>query len=627
MQPIRADAPYTGSNLERPPQAPGDLHNLFNRRAMHWAEKHSLFNMLISMYNGDIPPEYDDYFHKKQKRHTINMLRLAWDNTAWMAGQEWSVFFPPANDEPAKKRAAEKRENICYGYNMAGGRRGGITMRGLQLILGWYLAGLGEAVAMVGGDYRRKTPYFFWRDPRSHFPPEGYSPWEESDLNGDLFAYRIPLSLAMQRWEDKADELRMAYDKSVIAVNRSSTGYSEHRGFSDGYGIGDKYIWVGEYYRKEAWFVTTLEDKTVTLLESQEGFDKGHPGIVPTVSYSLFNPEMTRSLLADQISLQVYASRLLSQQSDYADRSIYAPVFVSKLRGDGKIKYGPGAVNEFDMRVGEKPAFFQAAPANQMNFERNLDGALSLLRILNRDPEQLEGGGDANSAKAIAELKSSHAYGVENGIQPAVREGHPKLYGKGMVLDQNAFDPEEQKRIAGRTPEGSRGQRDTPVAVSYRAKELAGFEEEVEVEPPIVRGYFRRQELMQLFGTGALSEDTYFELLDLTRNPQAEKRKVMDDNLRKLQLQGLAVMYQNGQLEPDAIYQIRKLMQENDIDVDEAVAKVKEQGLLMVPPPPEQLNPGGSPEMPAGSPDIAQIERLAQQLQGGGQPQLPAGVA
>lgn len=612
---INADEPYElGSARDAQPSAPGDVHSIFHARAIAHGEKHALQDELISTYNGVIPTQYMDMFHEEQRIHIINMLRLSADDLAGMTGQELPVFFTAEDDTPAKKKKAEKREYICYGYNAAGQKNGGVNMAGLMHVLGHNLVLTGEAVACVFPDHRRKTPYMTHRDPRTHFAPIGWSPWGQSDLEGTMFAYQITLAEAKRRWPKAAGELNIAYTKRTFGANTGWNPTTHMR--PAGYGRIDEesiYLWIGEYYHSDAWYVCTMEDHVVTLLGTESG-DRGHTDVCPVVGFAPYNLEDPRSLLADQISLQVAQSRMFSQQLDYFDRSLYPPLFGTKLVGD-KVRYGPGAYNTFDPQMQEKPVFFQGAPPNPVQADQMMQLGMVLLRMLNRNPEAFQGGGDANSAKAISELKGSVSSTVSQNLWPTFFQGVPQLYGKAMRTDI-ALWGDEEKTISGMTPDTHQSLRRTPVGVTYRPRvALAGYEDEAQIEPGILlKGYTGRLELMQLKGAGGLSLDTFLEQLDVVRDPQSEKRRIQADKWEEVIVQDLLAKAGEGRLVPGAFAAIRDKVN-TGTDFFDAVKELEEQGALYVEAP--ALEAQGQMGAGAGPEDMAE---MMQGLEAGGVP-------
>ena len=608
---INADTPYEGPGKELGAGAaspsvggPLDLHTTFHSRALYWSPFHQEIQRCVDIYNGVIPEEYSDLVDGDKLFHLINMFRLSADDLAGMAGQEFPLFSREDNDSQKAKTAAEKREHIMYGYNAAGRLNGGVDMAGLATVHGWWMAVAGASVGLVLPDHRRKTPYFTFRNPTTHFPPVGWNQWEQSDLDGTLFAYQMTLGELKRRYPDKAQELDIAHTKSTHA---HTTGWKPTASL-EATGSGDedlRMLWVGEYYHSDAWYVVTLEENGVVLLASESG-DRGHPGVCSAVGYQVYNPDQVRGLLADQIGLQIAESRMLSQQLHHNDRMTDPPIFGSKLMHD-KIRYGPNAYNPFDETI-QKPSFFQASPPNQIHTQQMMELGMVLLRMLNRNPESFQGAGEANSAKAVSELKSGVSETVKRVLWPPFFQGHPQLYGKAIRMDINLWG-QERKPFAGTTPEKHRRKRAVPIMGSYRPiADLAGYEDSIEIEPGIIfRGYQGRLEIMQLVQSGLMSEDTAFEQMDVVREPQLEKRKVQVNRLEQLEFADIATRAQKGEVLPGAITKLMTMMEKDGIGLFEAKAKLEEKGEFYAPPPaPPGMAPPGMPGLP-GAPAMAAL--------------------
>lgn len=612
-RPIRADEPYSERDAKTAavPDGPGDLVSVFNARALHWGQKHEDQNLIVDVYNGNVPAEYEDLFHPRQRVYLINMTRLSIDDLAGIAGQEMTLYSAPGSEANDEHRKAERRETICYGYGAAGRKRGGIDMRGLSLVHGFQMVAMAECVGMVLYDYKRRTPYFTHRDPRTHFAPIGWNSWEQSDLNGTMFAYKMSLGEIKRRYPDAIPELNTAYGGKTFGFGafdggRQNTGWTDI--IDDGSGNDEddrRFLWVGEYYLDDAWYVATMEDKTVTLLASEQG-DPNHPGVCPVVAGGLYNPEMARSLVLDQIDIQFGNSRLYSQQLEFNDRVLYPPMFGDEITG-GKVKTGPYAYNTFvNDGSGKRPSFHQAGPPQSIQTQQMMQFGLGLMERFNRTPEVLQGGGDANSAKALMEKKASVSSTIENHVWPVFHQMHPQMYSKAMYIDVN-IDGNEEKYISGRTPTTHPKKRDAPVSTKYRpARDLVGYEDSIEIEAGIVlRGVHGRTELMQLRGVG-LSKKTYFEQLDIVRDPEGEIRRLDIEALEEIIKADLAKKAEGNLLHPKALMELLGLMAKKGEDFITAIEKLDEQGLLLAPPMPQPGAPA-MPGMPAAAPDPAAI--------------------
>lgn len=617
---IKADRPYEegSATISDAPQSSLDLPSIFNSRAKHWGAKHAEQDRIIGVYFGDYPVEFEDFFDNLDHNFVINMIRLAWDDLASMAGQEFPLYFPTENETAAQRDKAEKREKVCYGYNSAGRRAGGMDMKGLSHALGWYLVGCAEAVATVDLDYARKTPYFDWRDPRSFYAPVGWSPWQNEELDGSLFARQMTLGELKRLFPSAAGTLDAQYSRRTIPL---TTGWGGNAINSTSLGDDDIYCWVGEYYCKDYWLVATMDsDRQVTFIESQQGLDKGHPGLDPTVAYSLFAPDTPRSPLADQVDIQVALSRMFSQKIDFYDRTLYPEIFHTPLTHKN-IRRGPNATNELDTSTGVSPFVQVVSPTQTVDANQMMQFTIGMSRILNRNPESMQGGGEADSAKAINELKQAVSGTIRTMFWPTFIQGHPKLYAKAMRCDIRLWG-NERKKIAGRTPETHTKKRGIPTSVSYVPNtDLAGHEDDVEIEPGIMlRGYQGRLELLQLLGAKAISRSTMLEQMDVIRDPQEEEKRIEMDELGEVQFAALLAKAQSNELQPDALSKIHDLMAEKGLHRLEAIKEVNERGELYAQPAvdPMAAMMGGGGQDPAAM--MASLE-----AGGGGPPALPPG--
>ena len=576
-------------------QQAGDLQSLFSERAFYHAEDIKTMDELVGVYNGGLPPEFDEFFHEDQHVHLLNMIRLAWDDLAALAGKTFQLYVRPdrGGDAPAKR--AEKQEQIGYGYNEAGRRAGGIEMDLLMKVLMWWLVGCANAVLMVLPDYERKTPFFTFRDPRTHLPPTGWNPYSQTKLTDSLFVYQMSVAELKARYPARADEIGRKATHSVIPL-----GY---RGAVTSSGGDDsRYVWVGEYYEENVWLTATLEDEVVTLIEST---GRGHPGVVPVIPMGLYNPDTSkgRSIFADQVSLQAAMARMFSQKLDYFDRSLYPILFTTPLAGKN-IRIGPYAVNEFAIEAGVTPRLETVAPANPVDADQTMQIAMGMARMLNRNPESFQGGGEADSAKAIRELTSGVDRVVRSHIWPAAISALPTAYTAAAKMDM-ALWPNVSKKAKGK-------RKNENFLVTYRPMvDLKGREFDFEVEKPIsVGGYQGQLQLMQLVQAELLSEETAFEHLEDVPNAREERLKVQNFRMEKLEWADLQAKAGQGALQPGALKKVRDIMAEKGIDLFSALAEVDQRGELLVAPVGPEVMAGG----PGGAAAPGGLEQIVPTL-------------
>lgn len=574
-----------------------DLKTLWSQRAAYYGDVHSQIDTLVRVYEGELPDQFQDFFHEDMNVHVINAIRVAWDDLANLAGKEFPLYVDPDNDTSKAKARAEKQEKIGYGYNRAGRAAGGVTMKNLMKVLMWWMVGTANAVLMTLPDYRNQSPFFTFRDPRTHYPPTGWSPWNETRAEDSLFVYQKSLAQLKIEYPDRIGELGRA------------VGSTYHLGSPGGRGgksnDDEVFLWVGEYYHEDCWMLATLEDRVVTLLRSDDG-DPGHPGIQPVSAMSLYSATSTkgRSMFADQISIQAAMARMFSQKLDFYDRTLYPLIFTTPLAGK-TIKVGPYAVNEFDVASyqGVPPRLDVVGPSQSVDADQTLQFAIGLSRMLNRNPEQMQGAGDADSAKALSKLNEGVNQTIREGIWPGAIEVLPTAYSNAAKMDLKLW-PNASKTSKGR-------RKNANYRVSYRPKvDLEGRCEDFEVEPGVgLSGYQGTLEILQLIGAELMSEDTALEQLESVREPQEEKRRIQAMRMEKLEWADLQAKAANAQLVPGAMAKLRRMTQEEGVDLFDALERLEMAGQLLIPPPEENplaalMGGGGAPGAPAGGPPL-----------------------
>ena len=574
-----------------------DLRNLWQSRAFYYGRSHQVMDDLVGVYNGVLPSEFDDFFHEDMHVHLINSIRLAWDDLAALAGRVFQLYVRPDNDTDTATNRAEKQEQIGYGYNRAGRLAGSIDMDLLMKVLMWWVVGCANAVAMALPDYRHQSPYFTFRDPRTHYPPVGWNPYTQTKLEDSVFAYQMSVAELKARFPEQAASIGKKVGRLYPLAVPGGSKNSEDEVF----------LWVGEYYHADCWMTATLEDSSVLLAKSETG-DPGHPGVMPVVPFGLFNPDTAkgRSFFADQISIQAAMARMFSQKLDYFDRTLYPVVFTTPLMGR-TLKIGPYAVNEYDIAntQGSQPRLDTIAPANPVDADQTIQMALGLSRMLNRNPEAFQGAGEADSAKALTKLTEGVDRVVRNSVWPAAISALPVLYSTAAQMDLNLW-PNVQKKAKG-------DRKGTPFRVTYRpAVDLAdGRAFDFEVETPItVGGYQGVLQTMQLVQAELLSEDTAFEQLDDIPNAKEEKRRVDLFRIKKLALADLQAKTGNGVLAPGTLKAIADAIRKGE-DIMDAIDRLEKEGKLTIQMPmgPEAAPMGGAGAPPDIVPTLDAIRR------------------
>lgn len=579
-----------------------DLQTEWQNRAAFFGDDHEVMDQMVGAYFGQLPSEFDDYFHEDMHVHLINMIRLSWDDLTSMSGKVFPIYVPPDSDRPTPKSRAEKLEMIGYGYNDAGARIGGAGMRLLMGVLSWWMIGCANAVALALPNYEKKTPFFTFRDPRTLYPPPGWSPYTQAAPDDALFAYMMTIGELKARYPNSRDEI----DRKLTKFTSGSFYTPRHRDDTEP-------VWTGEFYRDDTWITATLDEHAITLLRTDDG-DRGHPGVQPVVPMGFYSPigAKGRSIFADQVSIQAAMARMFSQKLDFYDRTLYPLVFHTPVSGD-TIRFGPFATNQYVVTTGIQPRVDTVAPAHPIDADQTMTFVLGLQRMLNRNPEMLQGAGEADSAKALDALRQGITATVRDQIWPPMVAAVARMYEKAAKIDLNVW-PYERRVVRGERKNSS-------FRVSYMpAVDLVDRTDTFEVEPGLgLAGYQGTVEILQLLGAESISEDTALEQLEHVREPQAEKRRIFTDRLQKVIFADLASKAQSGILIPGALAEIRRRAQEGE-DPYDVIEEMQKAGQLVSAPPPglggpaELTGAGGpaAPEAAAGpTPSIDAIRQLA----------------
>jgi hypothetical protein len=549
-------------------------------RTSAYADDHREMDKLVGAYFGVLPSEFDDYFDPEMHVHVINMLRMAWDDLAIRAGKVFPLYVEPDNDTPTARDRAEKQERIALGYNYAGRAVGAISRDLLSKVQAWWMVGCANAVYLTLPSYDKKTPFFTFRDPRTYYPPVGWSPYTQVAADDGLFAYQITVGELRRRYPDRIPEI----DQKLL---RTTVGYGGATAATN-----ESLVWLGEYYSADSWIIAPLTDQAITLARSDTG-DRGHPDVNPITPMGLYHPSGAkgRSLFADQISIQAAMARMFSQKLDFYDRTLYPLVFHTRLTGQ-TLRVGPFATNEFDASDGVPPRVEVVAPAHQIDADQTMAFAMGMSRMLNRNPESFQGQGRADSAKAISQLEDGPAATIKDGIWPAMLEAEAKIYEVAASLDVNLWG--NVKKVA----KGSR--KNSAFRVNYvPAVDLRGREQDFCVEPGLgLGGYQGIIEILQMLGAEQISEETAIEQREDIRDADKELRRIEADRVKKLmRLQlGTAAQAQPGMpgaLQDGALAELLDRIERGERLQEAWETMSKAQRLFVVPPPQPLAPPGG----------------------------------
>ena len=563
----------------------GDLSLLWQERSMAHGEDIRDMDTMVNVYNGLLPPEFNDYFNKRMHVHLVNSIRLAWDDLANMAGKAFPLFVRADNDSPTAEARAERLEDVGYGYNRAGRIVGGIEFKTLKKVLAWWLVGCANAVYMTLPDYEFKTPFFTFRDPRTHFPPVGWSPWTQAAPEDALFIYEMSYGELCNRYPEKAAEIRAKYQKARSSTAATTRGATESWAFT-----------VGEYYHKDLWITAIVDDQPIVLAESNVG-DSGHPGVMPVVATGLYSASssMGRSIFADQVSIQAAMARMFSQKLDWYDRTLYPIIFHTPLSGN-TVHFGPLAFNEYKTDfMGVQPRLDVVAPAHQIDADQTMAFALGLSKMLNRNPEFLQGAGPADSAKALEQLQKGITSTIRDGIWPCMLEAEPRLYSLAARMDVNIW-PNLKKT--------ARGEKRAQAFITdyVPAVHLRGREDSFELEPGLgLAGYQGTLEIIQLYGAELIPEQDAVEQGEWTRDARGTIRRLQGDKLRKILYADLMQKAAAGILMDGAISEILRRVEGHGEDMNDVIEDMRKGGRLTVQPPAAPTGPAG-PGAPGEAP-------------------------
>lgn len=346
------------------------LDSLVTQR--EWTEGRAEMDEIADLYEGNLPARFDKYFPKSEPKHIINLVRLAHDDLATTIGRLPDLRGEPNNASDAEMKRVGLLEDIGKDYLRISEPNG----KQFMWQLAWWLL-VRQAIAVVVPDTKHKKPKFVLRDPRQAYPGvkrrAGNQPLELSDI---IFKYELPSADVVRMGMAPATEKSRSGEQSIS----STTNIIEM--------IDDQY-----------WIVVS-EGGTAKV--SMHGL-----GRVPGYVFQDFSPNRAGGIgqFADQISLMVAISRMITQKLAFADRLVY-PVYW--VRGhEGNIKMGPYILNKLsaqgEMGVLGPPATLQA--------DRDIAQLERFSRLLNRNPEVRQGEvqtkGAYTSAKTLEQLNEA----------------------------------------------------------------------------------------------------------------------------------------------------------------------------------------------------------------------------
>lgn len=349
---------------------------------------------LARVYDGELPMKYTEYFPVNTPKHIVNYIRLAWDDLAQTVGRSPEVQVDPiGSSNPALSRAS-KLERIVQGYFQ--------NSRPYESAFlfqnAWNIVGLGRAVFVVVPDTERGYPRFEARDPRTALPKAKRMVGNYVDeLEDIIFVHEVPTATAL-----------------AMGLYRHKDGESD-----------PSTVTLYECLDDQKWEMVG-PDATKAAIHGL--------GRVPAVYMQTFSPNKSgTSQFAEQISLMVAVSRIITQKMAYIDRLIYPMVWVKGQ--ERELRVGPNAVNVLN----ENGAMGQIAPPATLQVDRDLATLEKYQRILNRNPEVRQGEVDGKGAYVGAKTLESLNDAVDNSVArfwEVIQAGYQKGASIALEIDE-----------------------------------------------------------------------------------------------------------------------------------------------------------------------------------------------
>jgi hypothetical protein len=341
-------------------------------RGRDWKAGQEAINRLASVYEGQLPAEFDKYFPQETPKHVVNLVRLAWDDLATSIGRLPEMRGEPLNQSNAEQKRVSKQEYVASSYLFHSEPNGKILMWQLAW---WLLAS--RAVLLVVPDKVNKRPKITIRDPRTCYPGvKGMAAGQITELSDIMFKYELPAA-TMERMGLKAGTHQDQWGNTV--QNEKGT--------------------VIEYIDDQNWIVASDGG---TVIREEHGL-----GMVPGWVFQTFAPNKQSGIgqFDDQITFMVAISQLISMKLAHAERLVYP---VTWVRGhEGTVKIGPHVLN----KLGPTGDMGQLTPPTTMQVDRDISILESFSRVLNRNPEVRQGEVDSKgayvSAKTLEQLSEA----------------------------------------------------------------------------------------------------------------------------------------------------------------------------------------------------------------------------
>lgn len=495
-------------------------------------------NMMADMYENKLPAEYDKYFPSGSIRHTVGLVKLAWDDLATSIGRRPDFRVDAVNESDAEEKRVGKLERIAHGYLDRAEPHGDIFM----WLLAWWLVGAGRAVALVrpGKDkLGQPSPIFTIRDPRTAWPSMQMVNNIPTHIWDIAFKYEIP--------RRTASALGLCEDKPMVAEP------------------------AGEGDRTKVQIIEFIDDKQ-WVIASEEGYyamDEHGLGECPAWVFQSFAPNQTHglSLFRDQVSMQVAVSQLISLKLASADRNVN-PIYWAKGH-QGTIKIGP---NQLTKLAGNGEIGILAPPMIPQ-VDRDIETLMGLSRLLNKNPEVRQGEiaskGQYTSAKTLEQLSEAIDTVVgKNWDQMSVGLQH--LMRIALQMDEKMW-PDVERTITTNVKGKSKRTKYTP------AKDING-RYHVNIDYGFgLGGYQGFLQHLQANQAGAMSRKRMIEQMPGTSDVDQELRQMELESLDASQQASIMAQAQQGALDMVQLSKIRKKVAEGGMPLHEAVLEMQEE--------------------------------------------------
>lgn len=581
------------------PQKAQDLASVFHSRLESHSHRFSVMNEVEAAVHGRLPERYGPLFAEPEKEVRIELrtIKTADQDLTALTAKVFPISVDPKTSAQENVKSAERVEKVAYGYNNGAALRMGPEMDAIMFQLAQHQVRFADGCLVAYPDYDKKLIFFHVVDPRNHLPPVGWSPYSPAPLDESMICYELPLGEVKRRFPGSMTQLDQVYQRSTFGPGGKRTPDDKMM------------VKFAMSLGTESWYASTVNgDKTVVLSQSEAG-DRNHPGVCPITSFMQFGSD---PLFTGQIGIEVALQKVMSQEIRGTEQMLTGPIFVSGM--DGDINWT--GVNKLSTLGGEKPMVQRLGPTSPLNTERVLSSLVNFARIFNRNPESFQGGGDANSAKAVQTLQAGVRSTVQDILWMPFKNGFPRVYDNCMKMERNLW-PNEKKTVRGKTGRSA-------FEIDYvPSVHLDGFDGRVKIEFGFGLGGIQQSiEAIQKNGAGMLSKRTAIEYDMGVRDVDAEMRRIESEEMGEVLTQ---VMAAKGELlSLSALAAIIKKIESGKTKV-EAITEAEEEGLFDPPPveDPMMAMAGGAPP-PGGLPP----ELAAMMGGGGGMPASlpPAGV-